>query len=1292
MITCQAKIAIPFVLLLAVLLCSGSPAIASAETPSPWWGLYSSQRPTNLHAGVATSEVQEIVASPGKSGFGAEKGVAFELEVGGNLVGIFATEEIATADQLPEPTPENIEKALEGEEFYGEGGVTVTDEPPVTGSPAGSIRLVVSNVTAGPVAPLEVTTFVNAPATTKVLAAGKPDGEIVVMAENLGDAPAEGSPIRVTDLVPAGLKVVRVEELHGKLAPEVCSSHPAGENPVVCTFGEALEPYGVIEMRISVIVEHEDELLGAFNRMSVSGGGTVAEKSIVRPLSVGGLPSFGVYENTFAPEEAGGGFDSQAGSHPFQVTSVQTFNQDASTINGKGAYQVSPVALPKDQSVLSPPGLIGNPTPFPQCTDQQFLVNPGGKPDCPAASVVGMAVITLDEPATSGVITESSPIFNLAPNAGEPARFGFYVVVVPVFLNASVRTGSDYGVTIGAHNISQIQGLLSTSITLWGVPGSPAHNGDRGYPCIAHESSCVGSEEAVPPPFLTMPTSCTGPLQASTQGDSWAAPNEALSSGLSEPLLGLDGCDHLPFDPAIGVAPDSSSASTPSGLTVGIHVPQTAELNPNGIAESTLKDTTVTLPEGVTLNPGTADGLEVCSESQIGFTGFAELNKASEPGVRTAQFTPAEASCPNGSKIAEVEIETPLLAHALKGFVYLAAQEANPFSSLFAMYIVARDPVSGTLIKLPGEVQPNPVTGQITTTFQNTPQLPFEELKLHFFGGERAPLTTPAECGSYATNALFTPWSREAAVQRSSAFNVTSGPNGSSCTYLGQALPFSPSLTAGTTSIQAGGFTPFTMTVSREDGQQSIQVLQLHMPEGLSGLLKGVELCGEAQANAGTCGPNSLIGETTVSVGLGSDPYSVTGGKVYITGPYEGAPFGISVVVPAKAGPYDLGTVVVRGRIEVNPLTSALTITTNTQAQGYAIPRILDGIPLQIKHVNFTTTRSGFTFNPTNCDPLSVTGSVSSAEGASKAVETPFQVTNCADLKFTPIISFSTSANASKADGASLTTRLEEPAGALGTQANIAYVKVELPKSLPSRLTTLQKACTDAQFEANPAGCPAASDIGHAVVHTPLLPVPLEGPAIFVSHGGEAFPSLTLVLQGYGVTVDLVGTTFISKAGVTSTTFKAVPDTPFSSFELTLPEGPYSALTANGNLCTQKLVIPNEFLSQAGGAPLKQSSIVNVRGCPAAITVVSHRVKGKTATIQVRVPAAGKLVATAKGLGKASRTAKGATTLTLKLTLTNAEAALLRKHKTRKLQAKLNLTFSPKRGAKLRTSTTVIIG
>jgi hypothetical protein len=656
---------------------------------------------------------------------------------------------------------------------------------------------------------------------------------------------------------------------------------------------------------------------------------------------------------------------------------------------------------------------------------------------------------------------------------------------------------------------------------------------------------------------------------------------------VGEPMPAMDGCNRLPSSPSIVVAPDGQAGSTPTGLTVDVHVPQEQSLNPNGLAEADVKDTTVALPAGVVLNPAASDGLQACSILQI------------------ALESPEPSACPDASKVGTVEVHTPLLPNNLVGSAYLGAQEANPFGSLVALYVFVEDPISGSRVKLAGEVVPDPVTGQLISTFKNTPQLPFEDFKLHFFGGNRAPLATPAVCGAYTTTASIAPWSGNPANESSSTFDIVSGPNGSPCR---NPLLFAPSLTAGTTSIQAGGFSPFTMTMSREDGQQSLQAIQLKMPAGLSGLLSGVELCPEPQADQGLCGPNSLIGETTVSVGVGGDPFSVKGGKVYITGPYEGAPFGLSIVNPAKAGPFDLEStkvnhpacdcVLVRAKIEVDPRTADLTVTSDNTGP-FKIPTILEGIPLQIKHVNVTVNRPGFTFNPTNCTPMTVTGSLDSAEGATQALSVPFQATNCAVLGFKPDFKVSTSGKTSRANGASLTVKLAYPKAPFGSQANIKSVKVDLPKQLPSRLTTLQKACTAAQFEANPAGCPSASMVGHATAITPLVPVRLAGPAYFVSYGGAKFPELVIVLQGYGVTIDLHGETFIDKAGITSSTFKTIPDAPVGSFELTLPQGKYSALAANGNLCKSKLAMPTAFVAQ-NGMTIHRSTPIGVTGCAKA--------------------------------------------------------------------------------------------
>jgi hypothetical protein len=1013
-------------------------------------------------------------------------------------------------------------------------------------------------------------------------------GTLIVTATNLGDASVEasgpGAQVTLRVALPAGVvaksasgKAGMFQGFLGNAGPVQCAT--LSGSLVECTFQANLPPYEAIEVEAGVEVLPTAKTGETYN-VSVAGGGTVGA-TLKRPLDIDGAPSsFGVNTYEMTPFAEDGSVDTQAGSHPYGLTTVLNFNRTA-----ESPFQP---ALPKDLRFDLPPGLVGDPQPFPQCTDAQFtqLVGGGFVNGCPQDTALGVVSITIVEKALFGLtpFTITTPLFNLKPTVGEPARFGFQAVTAHVTLDTSVRTGGDYGVTVSVNNITEVASFLSTRVTFWGVPGSPIHDGSRGWACLGgaawHEITsvvgpCAAQQQSSPPPFLSLPTSCTGSLHTTLSADSWSEEGAFTQPFQAPSEPALDGCNRLPFEPTIAVAPDGQAGSSPTGLTVGIHVPQDALLSPTGLAESNVKDTEVTLPAGVVLNPAAADGLEACSEAQI------SLSQDAFP------------TCAEASKVGTVEIRTPLLPNPLTGAAYLATQDANPFGSLVALYVVAQDPVSGTLVKVAGEVKPDPVTGQLVSVFDDTPQLPFEDLELHFFGGSRAPLGTPAACGSYTTTASIAPWAGNAPGEPSSTFQVNSGPGGAPCH---DPLQFAPSFTAGTTSIQAGGFSPFTTTMSREDGEQSLQSIRLTMPPGMSGTLSSVKLCGEEQAHAGACGPESQIGETIVSVGLGGDPYTVTGGKVYITGPYKGAPFGLSIVNPAKAGPFDLGKVVVRAKIDVNQETAALTITTDTDGP-YKIPTIIDGIPLQIRHVNVNVNRPGFTFNATNCSPLAITGTLGSAEGSSQSLSVPYQVTNCAVLAFKPKLQASTSGKTSRANGASLTVKLGYPAGPY--DANISRVKVELPKKLPSRLTTLQKACTAQVFEANPANCPSASIIGHATATTPVLPVPLTGPAIFVSHGGEAFPSLIIVLQGYGVTVHLVGSTFISKQGITSSTFKTVPDVPVGSFELTLPEGPYSALAANGNLCKAKLAMPTEFVGQ-NGALVKTTTKIVATGCPKA--------------------------------------------------------------------------------------------
>jgi hypothetical protein len=562
--------------------------------------------------------------------------------------------------------------------------------------------------------------------------------------------------------------------------------------------------------------------------------------------------------------------------------------------------------------------------------------------------------------------------------------------------------------------------------------------------------------------------------------------------------------------------------------------------------------------------------------------------------------------CPEESKVGTVEIETPFLRHKLEGSVYLATQDTNPFQSPMVLYLIAEDPEhTGVRVKLAGKVTPSATTGQLVSTFENTPQAPFEDLRLHFFGGPRASLTTPPLCGAYTTSSSFTPWSGGASQTPSASFTISSGPKGASCS---NPQPFAPSFQAGTSS-QAGAFTPFTLTIERPDGDQALKSIDLQLPPGLAAMLASVTPCPEPQAARGTCGPESEIGHSVTSAGLGGEPYTLPG-NVYLTGPYDGAPFGLSSVTPAVAGPFNLGNIVVRSSITINPYTAAASINTAAatviSATGEekpveGLPEMIEGVPSQIKQLTVTVERpegKPFQFNPTNCSPMAVTGTLTGWQGASKGVSYPFQVSNCAKLPFKPKLTASAGGHASKADGASLNVKIESAGQG---QANIAKVDLQLPKALPSRLTTIQKACVYAVFNANPAACDEGSVIGKATIHTPVLKSPLTGPAYLVSHGGAAFPDVEFVLQGEGITLILDGKTDIKK-GITYSRFESSPDAPFTTFETELPTGPHSALAAyvpakaDYSLCRTGLAMPTEITGQ-NGAVIKQTTNIELTGC-----------------------------------------------------------------------------------------------
>ena len=958
---------------------------------------------------------------------------------------------------------------------------------------------------------------------------------------------------------------------------------------------------------------------------------------VVSPVAAWAMPS----EQPF--EIVPGSFQlvpstTQAGAHENLTTMFDFAHQESGSEAGRTDNDV------RTTVVNLPAGFVASNTAVPTCSQAQLdSYGPVQElPACPLASQVGQISIDLSlNPGPPQRFTY--PVFNMEVTSfGVTAELAFKLNLVNVFLIVSVRPG-DQGLTVTSPDIPVTGEPHNIAVTIWGLPAAGEHDAQRGEYCNA--DGCFqpygGPQAANIPvrPFLATPTSC-GPFTASMEADSWEHPEEWSKAEDTE-VGPIGECGRVPFEPSIEAEPTTTSAESPSGLNVSLVVPQAWE-NPYSLATANLRDTTVTLPEGMTANPSLAAGLGSCTRAQ-----YAAETSGSLPGE----------GCPPESKIGSIEIETPILAEKIPGAIYIATpyenvkefgDAAHPEGSLLALYVVAKDPERGIIIKTAGKITPNPVTGQLTTSFQNTPQQPFSKFTLKFRPGATAPLISPPACGAFTTQAALTPWSaglEESPRLLSSTFEITHGVGEGPCPS-GGVPPFDPQVISGTENNDAGSYSPFYLQILRHDGEQEITRFSTVLPSGLTGNLTGIPFCPDADIEAAknvtgaaeeanpSCPAASEIGHSVVSAGVGT-VLAQTPGKIYLAGPYHGAPLSIVSITSAKVGPFDLGTVVIRFALNINPVTAQVEVSASGSDP---IPHIINGIIVHVREIRVYMDRPNFILNPTSCAPGSISETIDGAgadpsnpaDQVPVSASAPFQAADCSSLKFEPKLTVTTQGKTSKADGASLTAKLTVPA-ALGTQANIGKVKVDLPKQLPSRLTTLQKACTAAQFDTNPAGCPAASVIGYAKAITPILPEPLEGPAYFVSHGGEAFPSLEIVLQGYGVRIDLTATTFISKQGITSSTFNTVPDQPVTSFELTLPQGKFSALAANGNLCRQKLIMPTAFTGQ-NGAVINQDTHIEVTGCPNTISILSHSVKKHTLKLSVYGPASGKLTASGKGV------------------------------------------------------------
>jgi hypothetical protein len=917
---------------------------------------------------------------------------------------------------------------------------------------------------------------------------------------------------------------------------------------------------------------------------------------------------YGVSSGCFdglASTEAGA-VETRAASTPDALTTKIHFN----TVTGSQANSPFNLKWPaepaKDILTDLPPGLIGDPASAARCS----LVQLGAGPisNCSPASQVGLFTLTTN----FGQIIEPYPLFSLVPPPNSPAMFGLNVSGTVITFTASLRPGPDYGISVNSFYASEGVAFIGADVTFWGDPANSTHDFQRS--CPGKVGAAQGGPNVTECPseytrptetsFLRLPTSCTGPLQWGLHTDSYFHPAAYNPDGTPDlndpnwksqsyqshetpgfpeepanwgPPLGDTGCAEVPFEPEISVQPTTHQADSPTGLNVDLTLPQTDD--PSAIGEADLNRAEVTLPAGMSVNPASANGQGACTEAQI------DLKSASAP------------NCPDDSKIGSAELDTPLLGlfdsqgnpeldaagnpvpDPLHGAVYLAKQNENRFHSLLAIYIVLEG--HGLHIKLPGKVIADPQTGQLKTVFEDQPQAPFSRLHLSLFGGSTAPLRTPPTCGAKTTVADLRSWAEPGQpVPLTDSFQVTEGPGGSPCPN----GAFAPKLNAGTLNPLAATYSSFVLKLSREDASPEIDGLTATLPPGLIGKLAGIPYCpdaalaaipitegtGAAQLASPSCPALSQVGAVTAGAGAGPNPFYVNTGKAYLAGPYKGAPLSLAIVTPALAGPFDLGNVVVRTALRVNPETTQITATSDP------IPTILDGIPLDLRDLVVDVNRSQFTLNPTSCDPMAVDAVVGGTGNVSANVSDRFQVGNCAALAFKPKLALSLKGGTRRSQHPALRAVLTYPRQ--GSYANIAAAQVTLPHSEFLDNAHIKTICTRVQFAAH--ACPAASVYGHATAVTPLLGQPLSGP-VYLRSSTNKLPDLVADLNGQ-IEVALDGRIDTGKGGGIRNTFEVVPDAPVTKFTLTMQGAKKGLLENSENLCRKPQHAVANFTGQNG--------------------------------------------------------------------------------------------------------------
>ncbi len=823
-------------------------------------------------------------------------------------------------------------------------------------------------------------------------------------------------------------------------------------------------------------------------------------------------------ESVSARLTANGHPENQAGAHADMTIAI------ALTHNGNLPY-----ARARDIEIELPPGVIGNPQAIPRCTAEQL----GSEPEnsaCPFDSQVGTTLVRVNQPVAG---TFKEPIYNMAPPHGTDivARLGFIAVGWPAFINIRVNP-VNFGLIATLEGAPSASGLSEATSTIWGVPSASVHDEERITPEEAINGETPEGGRPVTPggPFLSNPTDCSLTREVRVAARSYQLPDQWLT--MSAPFPQITGCGKLDFAPAFTTVPTNPEAAAPTGVNTELRVPQNE--SSQGLATSTLKSARVTLPQGFAINSAAADGLEACSADQVGYGKNVSAN------------------CPGAAKIGSIEAEVPALEQTLHGSVYQRTPEPG---HLFGFWVVADE--QGVHLKLPARIEPNPLTGQVTAVFDGIealgglPQVPVAGLKLDVFGGPRAPLSTPGGCGTYLTDFSFAPWSGRPAAQGSTPMQITAG-----CGKGG----FAPQIQAGSLSPVGGQYAPFAFTLTRQDGEANPATIAVHLPQGVLAKLAGVPLCSDAAAATGACPADSRLGSLTAASGVGGAPLWIPQpGKAptaaYLAGPYKGGPYSIVSVVPAQAGPFDLGLVVNRAAIRVDPNTAQASVVTDP------LPQFLEGVPVSYRTIHVLVDRPNFTLNPTSCRPKQTVATVTAVDGQVAEPSDGFQATSCAKLPYSPQLKLSFKGGMNRTGNPAVQATLRQKPH----QANSAGATVLLPKSEFIDNSHISNPCTRVQFAAE--ACPPKSILGTVVARSPLLSQPLRGNVYFRSNGGEReLPDLVADLRGQ-FRIILVGYIDSVRQRV-RTRFLGIPDAPVTSFTMKLFGGSRGLIENSRNLCT----------------------------------------------------------------------------------------------------------------------------